>query len=248
MRLKVLGCGDAFGSGGRLNTCFLIDRGKESFLIDCGASVMISIRRFGVDPNHILAIVLSHLHADHFGGLPAFILDAQFISRRTQPLVIAGPEGLASRLEALMEAHFPGSSKVKRKFPIEIVELAPEARTDIAAGLATVTGYEVVHPSGTPSLALRVESSGKIISYTGDTEWTDTLLKAGRDADLLICEAYQYDKKVPFHLDYGTLREKLPLMTPKRVLLTHMSEQMLRHVPEVQGYETAYDGLEVELA
>jgi ribonuclease BN (tRNA processing enzyme) len=70
VQLKVLGCGDAFGSGGRLNTCFWFDRGEDSFLIDCGASAMISIRRFGVDPNNILAIVLSHLHADHFGGLP----------------------------------------------------------------------------------------------------------------------------------------------------------------------------------
>jgi ribonuclease BN (tRNA processing enzyme) len=247
VRLKVLGCGDAFGSGGRLNTCFLIDRGEESFLIDCGASAMISIRRFGVDPNHISAIMLSHLHADHFGGVPSFILDAQFVSRRTRPLVIAGPQGLPSRLEGLMEAHFPGSSKVKRRFPVEIVELTPEVHANIAAGLAFVTGYEVVHPSGTPSLALRVESSGKVISYTGDTEWTGTLLNAGRGADLLICECYQYDKKVPFHLDYGTLREMLPLMAAKRVLLTHMSAEMLRHVPDVQGYKVAEDGLEIEL-
>jgi ribonuclease BN (tRNA processing enzyme) len=209
---------------------------------------MISIRRFGVDPNHILAIVLSHLHADHFGGLPAFILDAQLISRRTRPLVIVGPEGLTLRLEALMEAHYPGSSKVKRIFPVEIVELAPEVQANIAAGLASVTGYEVVHPSGTPSLALRIEKSGKIIAYTGDTEWAGTLIKAGRDADLLICEAYQYDKKVPFHLDYGTLREMLPLIAAKRVLLTHMSAEMLRHIPEVQGYEVADDGLDIELA
>jgi ribonuclease BN (tRNA processing enzyme) len=69
MHVKFLGCGDAFGSGGRLNTCFLVNRGDASFLIDCGASAMISIRRFGIDPNSVGAIVLSHLHADHFGGL-----------------------------------------------------------------------------------------------------------------------------------------------------------------------------------
>jgi ribonuclease BN (tRNA processing enzyme) len=163
-------------------------------------------------------------------------------------LVIAGPEGLALRLEALMEAHFPGSSKVKRKFPIDIVELTPEIPADVAAGLARLTGYEVIHPSGTPSLALRVETGGKVVTYSGDTEWTGTLLEAGRDADLFVCEAYQYDKKVPFHLDYGTLRELLPLMAPKRVLLTHMSADMLRHVSEVQDYEVADDGLEIELA
>jgi len=72
MHVKFLGRGDAFGSGGRLNTCFLANHGDASFLIDCGASAMISIRRFGINPNSVGAIVLSHLHADHFGGLPFF--------------------------------------------------------------------------------------------------------------------------------------------------------------------------------
>jgi ribonuclease BN (tRNA processing enzyme) len=126
MLVKFLGCGDAFGSGGRLNTCFLVNRGDASFLIDCGASAMISIRRFGVDPNEIGAIVLSHLHVDHFGGLPSFVLDAQLVSRRTRPLLIAGPQGLGIRLDALMEAHFPGSTKVKRNFPIELIEISTQ--------------------------------------------------------------------------------------------------------------------------
>jgi ribonuclease BN (tRNA processing enzyme) len=247
VRLKVLGCGDAFGSGGRLNTCFLIERGSASILIDCGASAMISIRRFGADPNQIAAILLSHLHADHFGGLPSFILDAQFVSRRTEPLTIAGPQGLPSRLDALMEAHFPGSSNAKRKFPIYIIELAPEQQTSIGNGLAAVTGYEVIHPSGTPSLALRVECGGKTIAYTGDTAWTGNLVKAGAGADLFICEAYFYDRKVPFHLDYQTLSENLPLIGAKRVLLTHMSADMLQQVSNVQGCEAAHDGLEIEL-
>ena len=140
MIVKFLGSGDAFGSGGRLNTCFFVNRGAASFLIDCGASAMISIRRFGVDPNGIGAIVLSHLHADHFGGVPSFILDAQLVSRRTQPLLIAGPRGLGARLDALMEAHFPGSTKVERKFPIKIIEVTPQVLTSIGSTGASVTG------------------------------------------------------------------------------------------------------------
>src|SRR5947209_14879860 len=107
---------------------------------------MISIRRFGVDPNGIDAIILSHLHVDHFGGLPFFILDAQLVSRRTRPLLIAGPEGLGARLDALMEADFPGSTKAVRKFPIELIEILPGRPVDIGSTA-----------SGTPSLALRIE-------------------------------------------------------------------------------------------
>lgn len=244
MRVKFLGCGDAFGSGGRFNTCFLVDRGESSFLIDCGASAMISIRRFGVDPNRIGAIVLSHLHADHFGGLPSFILDAQLVSRRTQPLRVAGPKGLNARLLGLMEAHFPGSTNIARKFPVQIVEIEPDLATRIDADLQ-VTGFSVVHPSGTPSLALRIECDGRTITYTGDTEWVNTLLVAGRNADLLIAEAYTYERKIRFHLDYATLRDKLPSMTPKRVVVTHMSPDMLERAHELRDCEAASDGLEI---
>jgi ribonuclease BN (tRNA processing enzyme) len=248
MRVKFLGCGDAFGSGGRLNTCFLVDRGDASFLIDCGASAMISIRRFGVDPNKISAIVLSHLHADHFGGLPAFILDGQLVSGRTRPLLIAGPKGLPARLDALMEAHFPGSAKVERKIPIELIEISDEHAVDVGAIGVSVTGFLVKHPSGTPSLALRIACDGKILTYTGDTEWVDALLAAGQNADLLIAEAYFFERKVRFHLDYATLREKLPMIGAKRLILTHMSPDMLARVSELRDCEAASDGLDVEIA
>jgi len=246
MRVKLLGSGDAFGSGGRFNTCFLVDRGQSSFLVDCGASAMIAIRKFGVDPNSIETIALSHLHADHFGGLPSFILDAQLVSRRTRPLTVAGPQGLGSRLEALMEAHFPGSSNIERRFKVELIELQPGAPTAILPEV-TATAYTVSHPSGTPSLALRIACDGKVLAYTGDTEWVDSLIEAGHQADLLIAECYTYDRKVRFHLDYATLRDKFALIAAKRIVLTHMSPDMIGRAGEIQDCEAAYDGLDITL-
>jgi ribonuclease BN (tRNA processing enzyme) len=246
VRIRFLGCGDAFGSGGRLNTCFFVDRhDSNGFLIDCGASAMVSIRRFGVDPNRIEAIILSHLHVDHFGGLPSFILDAQLVSRRTRPLTIAGPKGLGARLDSLMEAHFPGSSKVDRQFPIELIEISPSRPVDVGSTGVCVSGFVVSHPSGAPSLALRIECDDKILAYTGDTEWVDALFDAGHDADVLIAEAYCFERKVRFHLDYVTLREKLPLIGAKRLILTHMSSDMLARVDEITGCQAAHDGLEM---
>jgi ribonuclease BN (tRNA processing enzyme) len=111
MRLQFLGSGDAFGSGGRFNTCFHLERsGRGNVLIDCGASSMVAIRKWQVEPNAVSTILISHLHGDHFGGLPFFLLDAQLVSRRTTPLTLAGPPGLAARLDVLMEAMFAGST------------------------------------------------------------------------------------------------------------------------------------------
>jgi ribonuclease BN (tRNA processing enzyme) len=246
MKLKILGCGDAFGSGGRFNTCFDLIARDMRFLVDCGASSMVAMRRFGTAPNDIDAIMLSHLHGDHFAGLPFFILDAQFVSRRQRPLTIAGPVGLKARLPATMEALFPGSSTVERRFALDIVEMAQGTAAEI--GAATVTPFEVRHPSGAPSHALRIACDGKVLSYSGDTEWVEALIPAGRDADLMICECYLYDRKAPYHLDWGTLKTNLPRIGAKRVLLTHLGPSMLAQPGATfDGVELAEDGLELDI-
>src|SRR6185436_1768144 len=102
--VRVLGCGDAFGSGGRSHTCFFLDTPRTKLVIDFGASALVSMNRFGVDPGAIDAIVLSHLHGDHFAGLPFLLLDAMFVTRRTRPLVIAGPRSVAERVRKACDA------------------------------------------------------------------------------------------------------------------------------------------------
>jgi len=244
IQIRFLGSGDTFGSGGRFQTCILVETPKSQFLVDCGASSLISMHRFHVDPNAIQMILLTHLHGDHFGGLPFFILDAQLISKRTQPLMIAGPLGTKTRVMELMEAMFPGSSKTQQKFSLEIVEL--ELECPRLLGDITVTPYVVQHPSGAPPLALRIECEGKIIAYSGDTEWIDTLIPAAKGADLFIAEAYFFEKKVKFHLDFQTLMAHIDELQPKRLIVTHMSEDMLARL-ETLPCEYAEDGKIIEL-
>jgi ribonuclease BN (tRNA processing enzyme) len=244
MRVQFLGCGDAFGSGGRFNTCFHVTTAESAFLVDCGASSMIALRKFGVDPNAIASIFISHLHGDHFAGLPFLILDAQLVSRRTAPLVIAGPPGLTERLGVTMEALFPGSAAVERRFALELIELAPGERR--AVGGVTVTPHLVRHACGAPPFALRLESGGKVVAYTGDTEWTEALIPAALEADLFIAEAYFYDKKIRHHLDWQSLSPHLPAIRPKRLILTHFSPDMLARAGELP-VEAAEDGKIVEV-
>ena len=244
MQLRFVGCGDALGSGGRFNTCFHVTGERVNFLIDCGASSLPALKRRGIARDAIDLILITHFHGDHFGGLPFLLLDAQF-TRRTRPLVIAGPEAIETRLAQLMEVLFENSSKTRQRFDLSVVALKPlETRR---FGAVNVTPFPVVHgESGGPFLAYRVEAEGRVIAYSADTEWTETLIPAARDSDLFIAEAYYYDKPVKNHLSLKTLEAHLPEIKPKRLVLTHMSDDMLGRL-DTLGYTAASDGMIVEL-
>jgi ribonuclease BN (tRNA processing enzyme) len=95
MKLTIVGSGDAFGSGGRLNTCFRIEAAGRDVLLDCGASSLPALKSRNIDPSAINGVMLSHLHDDHFGGVVFLLMDGHFLGRRIRPLVIAGPPGIA---------------------------------------------------------------------------------------------------------------------------------------------------------
>jgi ribonuclease BN (tRNA processing enzyme) len=243
VKVRFLGSGDAFGSGGRLQTCIHLESDARQLLVDCGASSLIAMRRFGVDPLAIEAVILSHLHGDHFGGVPFLLLDAQF-KRRTRPLVVAGPPGVERRVRETMEALFPGSSGVARRFDTRFIELTDRATIDV--GPAAVTAYEVVHASGAPPFALRIALDGAVVAYSGDTEWTESLVEAARGADLFVVEAYFVDKPIKYHLDLATLRRHRARLDCRRLVVTHMSEDVLGRLAEVD-LEAAHDGMTVDL-
>jgi len=243
MQVHFVGCGDAFGSGGRQNTCFHVTGAAVNVLIDCGASALPALKRNSIVRNDIELILITHFHGDHFAGLPFFLLDAQF-SRRSRPLVIAGPEGIETRLTQVMEALFENSSRTQQRFELSVLPLKPgEARN---FGAIKVTPYPVVHgDSGGPFLAYRIEAEGRVLAYTADTEWTETLVPLGRDADLFIAEAYTYERSIRNHLSLMTLEAHLSEIKPKRLILTHMSDDMLSRLDGL-GHTAAHDGMVVE--
>lgn len=244
MRFQFIGSGDAFGTGGRFNTCFRVEHSQGAFLIDCGASSMVALRKAGVEPNSIRTIFITHLHGDHFAGLPFFLLDAQLYSKRTGPLTIAGPYGLKERLMQTQEVLFPGSSETRLKFEVELVELAPNEVRDIDG--VTVSTHPMRHPCGAPPLGLRLTTDGKTVAYTGDTEWNEDILPLGREADLFVVECLFHEKSVPHHLSYATIKRNLDLIGARRVVLTHFGPEMMarRHLV---SEELAEDGKVIEL-
>lgn len=241
LTLQFVGCGDAFGSGGRLNTCFHVSGVSTNLLIDCGATALVALKQLGIERNAITMIVVTHFHADHFGGIPFFMLDAQFFSKRRDPLTIVGPPGLAAWYERVMEAAFPGSATAPRKFDLRLREIGAGETIEIDG--VTISAFQAVHgPVPGPYHAVRIEAEGKSIGYTGDTEWTPNLIPVARNADLFIAEAYFRDKTVATHLSLNAIEAHLDELAPRRLVLTHMSDDMLEH-PDRHNFETASDAM-----
>jgi ribonuclease BN (tRNA processing enzyme) len=242
--VRFVGSGDSFGSGGRFQTCILVDGPGSRFAIDFGTSSLIALAQQGIEHNSIDAILLTHLHGDHCGGVPFLLIDAMLAARRSRPLTIAGPRDLRGRMDGIREALFPGSHVMTPKFQVDWIEMEP-GRAHRVLDLV-VTPQVARHTRETNPTALRVEVGGKVVTYTGDTEWTDEVAEAARGADLLIAESYFYDKPVPWHMNYPDITAHATRVGARRVILTHMSREMLARAEAVPE-ECARDGLVITL-
>ena len=252
MRVQFLGTGGPLASGGRLQTCILIESDQGRYLIDCGMTALVAMARFGIDPGTIDGVLITHLHGDHYGGLPLMIFEALVNAHegstypaRTRPLRIAGPAATEERVRQLLDLFsWPTAfAAMKEAGLVEFITLVPRCATLI--GGLSVSAFPVQHytPEAT---ALRVTVSGKTIAYSGDTGWTETLLEVAKDADLFICGTYTIDVPQRGLLNYRTLREHRGQLDCKRLVLTHIGSQMQNRLAEVTE-EVAGDGLVVTL-
>jgi ribonuclease BN (tRNA processing enzyme) len=241
-RIRFIGSGDSFGNGGRFQTCILVDADGYRFLIDCGATSLVALKRAGVDPGSIDAVLLTHFHGDHCGGVPYLILDGQF-AKRERPLVIAGPPGVSERMTRVFEAALPTSSRTEQRFALSYVELGA---TSTRIGPLDVLALPVAHLPETTPHGVRARVDGRIVAYTGDTDWCDALPRLADGADLFIAEAYSFDKRIPLHLSHATLHAHRGELHAKRVVLTHAGAETLAHRAEL-AWDLVDDGMEIDL-
>ena len=241
-RVRFIGSGDSFGTGGRFQTCILVDGDGYRFLIDCGATSLVALKRVGVDPASIDAVLLTHFHGDHCGGVPYLILDGQF-AKRERPLVVAGPPGVRGRMTAVFEAALPTSSRTEQRFALSYVELGEKATR---IGPLEVVALPVTHLPATEPHGLRVGVDGRVVAYTGDTDWCDTVPRLAEGADLFIAEAYSYEKRIPQHLSHATLLAHRGELRARHITLTHAGVETLARRADLV-WPLADDGMEIDI-
>lgn len=242
--LKVLGCGDAFGSGGVPNTSFYLSTPDQNFLIDCGASSLVQLKKYGLSSDDLDQVLISHFHGDHYGGLPFILLEAALVQERKRPLSIVGPEGIREKLVQLQDALYPGTSRNMDLLDLRLMEFMNESTLDL--GAATLRTCPVVHAEGSFPHALRIETQEVTIAYSGDSSWTDALYRISDGADLFICECNFFEKEVPGHIHYKELKEKAPSINAERMVLTHRGPEMLKNEASVD-HECLIEGQEIVL-
>jgi ribonuclease BN (tRNA processing enzyme) len=243
MKVTVVGSGDAWGSGGRSHTCFKVDLAGRCVVADFGASALVSWHRLGLDPLEVDAFVISHLHGDHFGGLPFFLLESQFERKRTRPLEIVGPPGTQARLNALLDVFFPKLIGREWRFPWTVRELPPGTPADLL-GLCVET-TQVIHSPGAIDTALRFTDGHQSFAYSGDTQWTEALVRVASGTDLFITECFAWEPGVPGHIAWPELREAVPRLDASRIAVTHMGRTVLDRTGELEteGLAVCSDGL-----
>ncbi|MCK9263457.1 MAG: MBL fold metallo-hydrolase [Deltaproteobacteria bacterium] len=244
LKVCFFGSGDAFGSGGRLQSCVMVQTEESGLLIDCGATALSGMKRQGIDSSAVDTILISHLHGDHFCGLPFLIKEIQVAGARDRALIIAGPEDLEPRVEGLLKLLFPGSEDIRSGFWPDFLVLSVGEPRQI--GDVRVAAYPAAHSPKAHPLSLRIDCRDTVIAYSGDTEWSDMVPEVSRDADLFICETYEYRHMTGNHLNYLTLLDHRHELDCRRIVLTHLGDTMIEKCGFLE-FECAHDGMVIEV-
>lgn len=241
VRVVFLGTGDAYGSGGRNPaSVFLRARGRpRGLLLDAGPGCHAALRREGLSGADLAAVVLSHFHGDHFGGIPFLELEARRSGQ--EPLTILAPPGARERIPELRRCLYPSLdtapfSHLVETLPGETVPLPGSVGPGFAAAFAAR------HQPERWALGWRVRLGGRTIVYSGDTEWNEPILRESRGADLLLHEC-SGTAPVAGHTSHEELARAADLLGARRTLLVHCGEEV-RRIPD-PVFDLAHDGLRI---
>ena len=230
--LITLGTGDAFGSFGRAHSGLLVRTGRNCLLIDPGPASLVQMRKAHVRPSAVDGVLITHLHGDHVAGWPFLLLDYQFASERKRRLVVTGPRGLARRLTTLAATCYRELSPGRLRFPVIYREAFAGHELTLAG--ARVSAFGMAHSSTELCLGYRICMCGKTIAVTGDTGWCESIVALSDGADLLLIECTAYSTDSPDHLNYLQIAAHRNELKARRIVLTHVGEELLRHARQVR--------------
>lgn len=255
-RLTVIGSGNASNAAGRGHSCYWVEGLLPgALMVDFGGTALAGLKALGLDPRRISTLAFTHLHGDHIGGYPFLVIDAMYDLRRSEPLRVVGPRGLEERLESLLSVCYGSLAEKERPFQLSYHELSPGDSLALSEDL-TLSGFAAdhQHPPEAPLCLRFATRAGQALAFSGDTRMCQGLRAASQGAELLVAECSALNQPCGAHTAWEDWQAAAPGFDCRRLLLTHLGEEVRAAVPRLLGeglegvqLEFADDGLTLDL-
>jgi ribonuclease BN (tRNA processing enzyme) len=253
MKLTILGSGTGVPNGERNSSGYFVEAGEVRLMMDCGAGTLHALARYGLNWQQMTHIFLSHFHVDHIGELASlfFAFRNGLKQERHEPLTLIAPRGIERILDHLKQAF--GEKVFTPKFSFDLIAIEPGERLHLNDE-CTLSVAKTPHTD--ESLAVRIESRGSALCYTGDSGPSQDLARFFYEADLLISECSFRESKagVP-HLAIADVARLAAQAKSRKLVVTHfyfaVEEARLKRELQSQYAGEVFigrDGLSVEIA
>lgn len=219
MELTFIGSGNAFTSGGRYWSSFLVDR---KYQFDAPPTLLPHLKQLGIPLAELEVIFLTHFHGDHFMGLPFLLLEYVYLTPRTRDLHIVGPPGVQEWIEDFSNRCYP---EITRDAGYRRIYIEAKPGTDQRAGPISFRAVPMNHVKGSlQAFGYRAQINGKTIAYTGDTMFCDEIVELAQGCQVLVVDCTYTEGSGPEHMgldDVKVIRQRIsPDIT---MILTHLN-------------------------
>ncbi|MGY4884809.1 MAG: MBL fold metallo-hydrolase [Nanobdellota archaeon] len=217
MKVIFLGVGEAFDENVPNNSHLI--HSKTKLLLDCGPTIPSQVWKYNPDKDFLDGIYISHLHGDHYFGIPALFL-RMWEDKRTKPLTLICQKGAKEKISQLVELAYPGMLN-KFEYPLKFIE--SDSGKKIKFNELTLEFSPVEHSIET--LAVKVSDGKNIVCYGGDGMFKDETEKLYENADLLIQETYLYDQR---KIGHGCITDAIEMAKRRKIktlALTHINRE-----------------------
>jgi ribonuclease BN (tRNA processing enzyme) len=229
LELLFLGTGNAFAMGGRRQSCYLIQTENTKILLDAGPCLLQAIRENNIEPKEIDYIILSHLHPDHIGGLPYFLLDDKWITKREKPVIIYAPKSGRDAIFNIVSLFYSKEEceHFNNVFEFRSFEIGDQIELDEFK----IEGLEAIH-SAEPKMMI-IDIKGYTIGYSGDTAFHKQSYDKLLNCDIMIHEVSSWNLNIPNHVNFQELLENTP-SNANPIYVSHIDNSVLSNKNQIK--------------